>query len=79
MARPVVWFSRARCTSCATKRMRYMVPHTCARIGGWDYTYPDGWRALRLVSQIEAGLELARRDRIGVEDEVAKKRSKKTA
>jgi hypothetical protein len=74
--RPVVWVTRGYCTSCAIKRWRYLVPDTCARLGGWEYSDLAGVRrGLHLVTQIDADLELARRDKVG--DEVGKKRAAK--
>lgn len=77
--RPIVWVTRGRCTSCGMLRWRYMAPQTCARLGGWEYSDPAGMRrGMHLATQIDADLELSRRDRVGVTDEIAERRSRKT-
>lgn len=76
--KPTVWVTRGHCTSCGMKRWRYMTPGSCVRIGGWEYADPAGMRAgLRLVTQLEADVELARRDNVG--DEVGKRRTRRKA
>jgi hypothetical protein len=73
--KPVVWVTRGRCTRCKMRRWRYMAPETCARLGGWEYADPGGMRrGLHLVTQIDADRELARRDRVGM-DEVGARRA----
>jgi hypothetical protein len=75
--RPVVWASWAHCTGCQMKRWRYYAPVTCAKLGQWEYSDPGGFRAgMHLVTQLDAVLEIARRDRVGA-DEVGKRRAKK--
>lgn len=64
--KPVVWVTRGRCTSCGMRRWRYLVPVTCAPLGQWEYSDVNGMRRqLHLVTQLDARVELARRDQVG--------------
>lgn len=66
--KPVVWVTRAHCTSCGLKRWRYFVPETCDPLGEWEYADPNGMRReMHLVTQQDARVELGRRDNVGQE------------
>lgn len=66
--KPVVWVTRGHCTSCGMKRWRYLVPETCEPLGGWEYQDITGMRReLHLVTQLDARVEIARRDQVGQE------------
>lgn len=64
---PEIWFTKGRCPSCTTTRIRWLVPKTCKPLSdNWDYTYPlDFKRHMHLVTQMDARAELARRDAVG--------------
>lgn len=69
-AEPVVWVTHAHCISCTTKRWRYFRVGDALPISNWDYAYPEEWRkAMRLVSQMQARAELARRDFAGEQED----------
>ena len=82
--KPLVWVTRGHCTSCGMKRWRYLVPGSCAPLGPWEYQDITGMRPeLHLVTQLDARVEIARRDQIGAEApmgvaSIAKKRRRKT-
>jgi len=66
--KPVVWVTRGHCTQCGMKRWRYLVPGTCEPLGPWEYSDITGMRReLHLVTQNDAGVEIARRDNVGQE------------
>jgi hypothetical protein len=74
--RPVVWASHAHCEGCGMKRWRFYVPVSCDRLGQWEYSDHAGFRrGMHMVTQTDALIEIARRDRVG-EDEVKKRRTR---
>lgn len=63
---PTLWITRAHCTSCATKRLRYFRVGDALPVSDWSYEHPQDWKhAMFGVSQMEARAELARRDIAG--------------
>jgi hypothetical protein len=66
--KPVVWVSRGHCTSCGMKRHMYLAPETCDPLSRWEYADINGMRrGMRLVTQLDARGEIARRDQVGQE------------
>lgn len=78
---PAVWFTKGNC-ECGVRRWRYFRVGDALPISEWAYSHPDDWRrAMRLVTQMQARAELARRDIAGEkeEDKVASLRAKRTS